>query len=77
MVDPNLELSGSVIYNEFTAFSSPLSPGELAYDKFGFAAGVTDVRESGYGLALADSDWGDLFAVVPDIDGVARMTWGW
>ncbi len=77
VVNPDLELSESVIDEGFTAFSSPLLPGELAYEKFGFADDVAVLRKAGYDLALPDSDWGDLCAVVPDIDGIVPMTWDW
>ena len=77
VVDPVLDLSEEVIDESFTAFRSPLAPGRLDYERFGFADSIDDVHQLGFDLALPDSSWGNMCAVKPDGDGMIRIEWDW
>ncbi|HEX8867332.1 MAG TPA: hypothetical protein VF821_16865 [Lentzea sp.] len=76
-LDPDLRVR--LMDQGFTAFVAPLQPGELAYREV--PVGVDDddelseVTSAGFGLFLADTELAELYAVVPDADGVVRQQW--
>ncbi|MET9465143.1 hypothetical protein ABZY44_10065 [Streptomyces sp. NPDC006544] len=76
VADPDLGSGPHLVDADFTAFRSPLLPGELAY--LAYPGGIDDPADElreGYSLALRDSVPAEWCAVVPDSDGVARGVW--
>lgn len=74
--DPNLRLRPELHDEDFTAFRTPLEPGELSYRAF--PGGVDDlavVTDQGFSSMLPDSAPSLWSAVVPDADGVVRSDW--
>ncbi|MFJ2131346.1 hypothetical protein ACIOMQ_10740 [Streptomyces sp. NPDC087845] len=75
-VDPDLRLDPGLLDDDFTAFTSPLVPGELAHRTFpGGADDLAEVTDEGFSLMLRDSVMADRCAVVPDPDGTVRGRW--
>ncbi|MCR3747263.1 hypothetical protein [Lentzea californiensis] len=76
-VEPDLRVH--LLDRGFTAFGAPLAPGELVYRELPFGvddeAELAEVTGAGFDLFLADAALAELYAVVPDADGVARMEW--
>ncbi|MYW68311.1 hypothetical protein GTY65_30185 [Streptomyces sp. SID8379] len=74
--EPDLHPRPELLEDNFTAFSAPLLPGELAYRSYpGGADSLAEVMGEGFSLMLADKAMGDRCAVVPDPDGVLRAQW--
>jgi hypothetical protein len=74
--DPDLTFTADMLEESFTAFRSPLEPGELEYRDHPFGTDTIDeVRAAGFTLALLERDLDDRQAVVPDADGVIRARW--
>ncbi|MDX8049040.1 hypothetical protein SK571_06585 [Lentzea sp. BCCO 10_0798] len=75
--DPDLRVR--LMDRSFTAFTAPLKPGELACHEV--PGGVEDEDEvaevtgAGFDLFLAGAALDELYAVVPDADGVVRRQW--
>ncbi|MET8760494.1 hypothetical protein [Lentzea sp. NPDC004782] len=73
------DLRVRLIAESFTAFTAPLVPGELVYRHV--PAGVDDddevaeVTGAGFSLFLSPDALAELYAVVPDADGVVRGQW--
>ncbi|WP_086800832.1 hypothetical protein [Streptomyces caniscabiei] len=75
VTDPDLQPRPEVLEEDFTAFTAPLSPGELPYRAFpGGADDLSEVVGEGLTLVLADDALGN-WCVVPDADGVNRGLW--
>lgn len=75
VTDPDLRPRPEVLEDDFTAFTAPLSPGELRYRAFpGGADDLCEVVGEGFTLVLADDALGNR-CVVPDADGVNRGHW--
>ncbi|MDX8140803.1 hypothetical protein SK854_01680 [Lentzea sp. BCCO 10_0061] len=76
-VDPDLRVR--LVDRSFTAFTAPLGPGELVYREVWFGvdddAELAEVTGAGFDLFLSDAALAELYAVVPDADGVARRRW--
>lgn len=76
-VDPDLRVR--LLDRGFTAFTAPLRPGGLGSREV--PSGVDDDTElaevtgAGFDLFLSDAALAELYAVVPDADGVARRQW--
>jgi hypothetical protein len=75
-VNPDLVLDDTVDDVNFTAFSGPLVPGELAYRAYpGGVESIEEVEAEGFDLAVRDAVLNRWCAVVPDADGVIRGRW--
>ena len=73
---PDLSFSADMLEEPFTAFRTPLEPGELEYRDYPFGTDTLDeVRDAGFTQALFERDLDDRQAVVPDADGVIRARW--
>jgi hypothetical protein len=76
VADPDLRLRADLLDDGFTAFESPLVPGQLAYRSYSFGADcLAEVTAEGYAFMLSDSALTQWCAVVPDADGVVRGQW--
>ncbi|MFE5038135.1 hypothetical protein [Streptomyces sp. NPDC056683] len=76
VAEPDLRADAEVLDDDFTAFASPLSPGELVHKEYpGGSGSLSDVVSAGFSLLLADAAMGRWCAVVPDPDGVNRAQW--
>ncbi|MFE5974365.1 hypothetical protein ACFQ64_19660 [Streptomyces sp. NPDC056460] len=74
--EPKLQPRTELLDDDFTAFVAPLLPGELAYRAYpGGADTLSEVTDAGFSLMLADMVMGNLYAVVPDPDGMNRAQW--
>ncbi|MEU0492422.1 hypothetical protein ABZ249_24590 [Nocardiopsis sp. NPDC006139] len=74
--DPELRPRAELLEDDFTAFMSPLLPGELVYRAYpGGADTLSEVTGEGFSHMLADRVMSDWCAVVPDPDGVNRARW--
>ncbi|WP_194116911.1 hypothetical protein [Streptomyces otsuchiensis] len=73
---PDLGFSEDMLEESFTAFRTPLEPGELEYREYPFGTDtLEEVRDADFTLALIERDLDDRQAVVPDADGVIRACW--
>lgn len=76
VADPDLGPGPDLTDSDFTAFRSPLPPGELDHQVHpGGIDDPADLLREGYALTLRDSALAEWCAVVPDPDGVARGIW--
>ncbi|MCX2947765.1 hypothetical protein [Lentzea sp. NEAU-D7] len=77
VVNPDLRTRS--LNEDFTAFSAPLEPGELAHRQLPVGVNgedeLAEVTGAGFDLFLAGAALAELYAVVPDTDGVVRMEW--
>jgi hypothetical protein len=74
--EPNLQPRTELLDDDFTAFVAPMLPGELSYKAYpGGADRLSEATDRGFSLMLADRVMGNLYAVVPDLDGINRAQW--
>ncbi|WP_431913204.1 hypothetical protein [Micromonospora carbonacea] len=76
VVNPDLRLKVEILDDGFTAFKSPLCPGELTFRSYPDGADrLEEVTGEGYSFLLGDSMLYRWRAVVPDPDGEVRGLW--